>query len=85
MRWRVEFRDAHALWERDTDPDHDADLRIAVLEFLHAWQIDGPPEADYDDSRPGAYETDIPGTRVSVRFILTPSAPETIQMLSLRG
>jgi hypothetical protein len=70
--WTVEFQEAYELWEAQTDPIADCDLRITTLEYVHSWQEDGPPiDGEFDPNRL-SYRIEVPGAGVEVEYVVYP-------------
>jgi hypothetical protein len=68
-RWVIVTRDAYERWEATTDSDADADLRIAVLEWLHAL-IDGPPLNGRFDEFRGTWFAEVSDTGVNIEYVV---------------
>jgi len=67
----VVTRDAYEAWEATTDPDTDADLRVAVLEWVHALQ-NGPPNAGVFDPFRETHFARVADTDVWIEYLILP-------------
>jgi len=71
VTWVVVTRDAYEPWEATTDPDADAGLRIAVLEWVLGLQ-DGPPPAGVFDPDRGTFFAQVGDTSVWIEYLVLP-------------
>lgn len=70
--WVVVTRDSYEKWDASTDPDADAELRIAVLAWVHALGTAGPPVGGVFDPFSETLFASVDGTGVWIEYILLP-------------
>ena len=71
MSWVVVTQDAYEAWEATTDPDADADLRVAVLEWVLGLQ-DGPPVEGVFDPDRETFFAQVGDTGVWIEYLVLP-------------
>jgi hypothetical protein len=70
--WVVVTRDSYEAWEATTEPSRDADLRFAVLAFVRALQLAGPPPEAVLDPLSAPLFARVDETGVWIEYIVPP-------------
>lgn len=72
MTWVIVTRDAYEAWEATTDPDADADLRVAVLAWILGLQDEGPPPDGFFDPFRETVFSQVAETGVWIEYLVLP-------------
>lgn len=72
MTWVVIARIALDRWEATTPVGRDANLRLTVVEWLHALQVSDPPEDGIFDASRDTLFAQVPGTPIWIEYLALP-------------